>query len=209
MKSKAEIFQCIIKDAREEHRLLCVDMLEKIRELEKPFVGMRIAFRKPRVKNRTYKISGLELNKFTLLPANSRKKTSTGFIAVRTNASFFGYALSKVKLDFVKMQKDGFDEELLRLERKLHEEFSNKTRCMMMSATCALAAHKILYRDADFYLASKGYKVSNLHSSSRHQGTVIGIEYNPQLAEIITKVETTMRAKHTIDNETHIVNIWD
>ena len=67
-------------DAREEHRLLCVDMLEKIRELEKPFIGMRIAFRKPRVKNRTYKISGLEFNKFTLLPANSRKKTSTGFI---------------------------------------------------------------------------------------------------------------------------------
>ncbi len=197
-----------MKQTREEHRLLCGEMLGKIRELEKPFIGMRLAFKKPKVKNRTYRISGLELNKFTLLPANSRKKTSTGFIAVRTNASFFGYALSKVKLDFVKMQKDGYDEELLRLERKLHEEFSNKTRCIMMSATCDLAAHKILYRDADFYLASKGYRVSNLHSSSRHQGTVIGIEYNPQLAEIITKVETR-KSKHTIDNETHIVNIWD
>ena len=209
MKAKAKIFQDIIKEVRESHRLLCLEMRDRLKEFEKPFIGMRLAFRKPRVKNRTYRISALEFNEFTLLPANSRKKTSTGFIAVRTNASFFGYALSKVKLDFVKMQKDGFDEELLRLERKLHEEFSNKTRCMMMSTTCALAAHKILYRDADFYLASRGYKVNNLHSSSRHQGTVIGIEYNPHLAEIITKVETDEQGKHTIDNETHIVNIWD
>ena len=208
LKTKAEIFQCIIKDAREEHRLLCVDMLEKIRELEKPYIGKRLAFKTPRVKNRTYKVYGFETKHLSILPTNSRKRKSTGFIAIRNNASFFGYELSEVKLDFVKMQKDGYDEELLRLERKLHEEFSNKTRCIMMSATCDLAAHKILYRDADFYLASKGYRVSNLHSSSRHQGTIVGIEYNPHLVEIITKVETA-RGKHTIDNETHIVNIWD
>ena len=27
--------------------------------------------------------------------------------------------------------------------------------------------------DVDFYLASKGYKVSNLHNSSRHNGKII------------------------------------
>ena len=196
-------------DAREEHRLLCVDMLEKIRELEKPFAGKRFAFKTPRAKNRTYKVYGFEIKHLSILPTNSRKRKSTGFLAIRNNASFFGYEISEIQLDFVKMQKDGYDEELLKLERTLHEEFSNKTRYIMMSTTCELAAHKILYRDADFYLASRGYRVNNLHSSSRHQGAVIGIEYNPHLAEIITKVETDEQGKHTIDNETHIVNIWD
>ena len=198
-----------MKDARESHRLLCVDMLAKIRELEKPFAGKRFAFKTPRVKNRTYKVYGFETKHLSILPTNSRKTKSTGFLAIRNNASFFGYEISEIQLDFVKMQKDGYDEELLKIERTLHEEFSNKTRYIMMSTTCELAAHKILYRDADFYLASRGYKVNNLHSSSRHQGTVIGIEYNPHLAEIITKVETGEQGKHTIDNETHIVNIWD
>ena len=197
-----------MKDARESHRLLCVDMLAKIRELEKPFAGKRFAFKTPRVKNRTYKVYGFETKHLSILPTNSRKTKSTGFLAIRNNASFFGYEISEIQLDFVKMQKDGYDEELLKIERTLHEEFSNKTRYIMMSTTCELAAHKILYRDADFYLASRGYKVNNLHSSSRHQGTVIGIEYNPHLAEIITKIETDEQGKHTIDNETHIVNIW-
>lgn len=208
MKTKAKIFQDIMKDARESHRLLCVDMLAKIRELEKPFAGKRFAFKTPRVKNRTYKVYGFETKHLSILPTNSRKTKSTGFLAIRNNASFFGYEISEIQLDFVKMQKDGYDEELLKIERTLHEEFSNKTRYIMMSTTCELAAHKILYRDADFYLASRGYKVNNLHSSSRHQGTVIGIEYNPHLAEIITKIETDEQGKHTIDNETHIVNIW-
>ena len=123
----------MINDVRERHRLLCLEMREKAIELGKPFVGMRVAFKKPKVKNRTYKMLGLELKELSLLPCNSKKRKSTGFIGVRNNASFFGYALSDVQLDFVKMQNDGYDAELLKIERTLHEEFSNKTRMIYMS----------------------------------------------------------------------------
>ena len=47
---------------RERHRLLCVEMRGRLKELEKPFVGLRMAFKAPKVKNRTYKIKALELN---------------------------------------------------------------------------------------------------------------------------------------------------
>ena len=200
----------MINDVRERHRLLCIEMREKAIELGKPFVGMRLAFKKPKVKNRTYKMLGLELKELSLLPCNSKKRKSTGFIGVRNNASFFGYALSDVQLDFVKMQNDGYDAELLKIERTLHEEFSNKTRIMVMSTEVDLVANNILDADADFYLASKGYKVSNLHNSSRHSGKIIGVEYNPFMAEINTKVKCERtNATHIIDNEQHIVNIWD
>ena len=200
----------MINDVRERHRLLCIEMREKAIELGKPFVGMRLAFKKPKVKNRTYKMLGLELKELSLLPCNSKKRKSTGFIGVRNNASFFGYALSDVQLDFVKMQNDGYDAELLKIERSLHEEFSNKTRIMVMSTEVDLVANNILDADADFYLASKGSKVSNLHNSSRHSGKIIGVEYNPFMAEINTKVKCERtNATHIIDNEQHIVNIWD
>ena len=185
-------------------------MREKAIELGKPFVGMRVAFKKPKVKNRTYKILGLELKELSLLPCNSKKRKSTGFLGVRNNASFFGYALSDIQLDFVKMQDEGYDAELLKIERTLHEEFSNKTRIMVMSTEVDLVANNILDADADFYLASKGYKVSNLHNSSRHSGKIIGVEYNPFMAEINVKVKCEKtNATHIIDNEEHIVNIWD
>ena len=206
--SKAKIFQDIIIDVRENHRLMCVEMRERLKELEKPFLGLRLAFKTPRVKNRTYKIKGLELKHLDILPINSRKRKSTGFIAVCTNASFFGYALDEVKLDFVKMQKDGYDDELLKLERKLHEEFSSRTRSMVTSAESDLNVEGILESDADFYLASKGYVINNLHKSSRHQGIIKKLEYNPYMAEINTAVETNHKGTHIIDNETHIVNIW-
>ena len=61
------------------------------------------------------------------------------------------------------MQTDGYDQELLKIERSLHEEFSNKTRVMMMSVEVDMVANKILDADADFYLASKGYKISNFY----------------------------------------------
>ena len=64
MKTKAKIFQDIIIDVRERHRLMCVEMREQLKELEKPFVGLRMAFKSPKVKNRTYKIKGLELKHF-------------------------------------------------------------------------------------------------------------------------------------------------
>ena len=79
------------------------------------------------------------------------------------------------------MQTDGYDKELLKIERSLHEEFSNKTRVMIMSTEVDLVANNILDADADFYLASKGYKISNLHNSSRHNGKIIGVEYNPYM----------------------------
>lgn len=210
MKTKAKKFYEIIKDVREQHRLLCVEMREKAIELGRPFVGMRVAFKKPKVKNRTYKMLGLELKQLSLLPVNSKKRKSTGFLGVRNNASFFGYALCDIQLDFVKMQNDGYDAELLKIERTLHEEFSNKTRIMVMSTEIDLVADKILDADVDFYLASKGYKVSNLHNSSRHSGKIIGVEYNPYMAEINVKVKCERtNATHIIDNEEHIVNIWD
>ena len=210
MKSKAKKFYQTISDVRERHRLLCLEMREKAIQLGKPFVGMRVAFKKPKVKNRTYKILGLELNELSLIPPNSKKRKSTRFLAIRNNASFFGYALSDIQLDFVKMQNDGYDAELLKIERTLHEEFSNKTRIMIMSTEVDLVANNILDSDVDFYLASKGYKISNLHNSSRHSGKIIGVEYNPFMAEINTKVKCERtNAIHIIDNEEHIVNIWD
>ena len=200
----------MINDVRERHRLLCLEMRQKAIELGKPFVGMRVAFKKPKVKNRTYKILGLELKELSLIPPNSKKRKSTGFLAIRNNASFFGYALSDIQIDFVKMQNDGYDSELLKIERTLHEEFSNKTRTMIMSTEVDLVANNILDSDVDFYLASKGYKISNLHNSSRHCGKIIGVEYNPFMAEINTKVKCERtNATHIIDNEEHIVNIWD
>lgn len=210
VKTKAKKFYKILQDVRDRHRLLCIEMREKAIELGKPFVGMRVAFKKPKVKNRTYKMLGLELKQLSLLPVKSKKKKSTGFIGVRNNASFFGYALYDIQLDFVKMQNDGYDAELLKIERTLHEEFSNKTRIMVMSTEIDLVANNILDADADFYLASKGYKISNLHNSSRHTGKIIGVEYNPYMAEINTKVKCERtNATHIIDNEEHIVNIWD
>ena len=209
MKSKAKIFQDIIIDVRENHRLLCVEMRERLKEYEKPFIGLRMAFKSPKVKNRTYKIKALELKHLSVLPINSRKRKSTEFISVCSNASFFGYALNEVKLDFVKMQSDGYDKELLSLERKLHDEFSNKTRAMILSAEIDMVANKIFESDADFYLASKGYVISNLHKSSRHTGKIIKLEYNPYMAEINTVVYSDTQKEQIIDNEQHIVNIWD
>lgn len=210
VKTKAKKFYNLIKEIREKHRLLCVEMREKAIEFGKPFVGMRVAFKKPKVKNRTYKMLGLELKQLSLLSVNSKKRKSTGFIGVRNNASFFGYALSDIQLDFVKMQNDGYDQELLKIERTLHEEFSNKTRAMVFSTEIDMVANNILDSDADFYLASKGYKISNLHNSSRHSGKIIGVEYNPFMAEINVKVKCERtNATHIIDNEEHIVNIWD
>ena len=209
MKTKSKIFQDIIIDARERHRLLCLEMRSKLKELEEPFIGLRMAFKSPKVKNRTYKIKALELKHLSILPLNSKIRKSTGLLSVCSNASFFGYALNQVKLDFVKMQSDGYDTELLTLERKLHEEFSNKTRVMIMSAEVDMAANKIFESDADFYLASKSYKVNRLQTKSRHTGQIVGLEYNPYMAEINTKVKSEHQGEHTIDNEEHIVNIWD
>ena len=209
MKSKAKIFQDIIIDVRGKHRCLCVEMRTKLKELEKPFVGLRMAFKSPKVKNRTYKIKSLEFKHLSILPINSRKRKSTEYISICSNASFFGYALNEVKLDFVKMQSDGYDTELLTLERKLHEEFSNKSRAMILSAEVDMVANEIFESDADFYLASKAYKVSKLHSTSRHSGKIVGLEYNPHMAEINAKVNSADQGEHTIDNEEHIVNIWD
>ena len=74
-----------------------------------------MAFKSPRVKNRTYKIRSLELKHLSILPVNSRKRKSTEFISVCSNASFFGYALNEVEIDFVKMQSEGYDKELLEI----------------------------------------------------------------------------------------------
>ena len=46
--SKAKIFQDIIIDVRENHRLMCVEMRTKLKELEKPFVGLRMEFKTPK-----------------------------------------------------------------------------------------------------------------------------------------------------------------
>ena len=209
MKSKATIFKTIISDVRERHRLLCLETRSKLKELEKPFLGLRMAFKRPKVKNRTYKVKALELKHLSVLPINLKKRKSTEFVSICSNASFFGYALNQVKLDFVKMQSDGYDKELLTLERKLHEEFSNKTRVMIMSVEVDMVANEIFESDADFYLASKAYKVSGLHTTTRHSGKIVGLEYNPYMAEINTKVKSEHQGEHTIDNEQHIVNIWD
>ena len=209
MKTKSQIFHDIIKNVREQHRLMCVEMRSKLKELEKPFLGLRMAFKTPKVKNRTYKIKALELKHLSILPVNSRKRKSTEFISICSNASFFGYALNEVKLDFVKMQSDGYDKELLTLERKLHEEFSNKTRIIIMSTEIDMVANEIFESDADFYLASKGYQITTLNNKSRHTGKIIKLEYNPYLAEINTVVYSDTQKQQIIDNEQHIVNIWD
>ena len=209
MKTKAQIFQDIITDVRERHRLMCVEMREQLKELEKPFVGLRMAFKAPKAKNRTYKIKALEFKHLSILPINSKKRKSTGLFAVCSNASFFGYALSEIQLDFVKLQSDGYDKELLTLERKLHQEFSDKTRAIITSAEVDMVANKIFESDADFYLASKAYKVNRLHSTPRHTGKIVGLEYNPYMAEINTVVYSDTQKQQIIDNEEHIVNIWD
>tara|TARA_A200000113_G_C8857037_1_gene352109 strand:- start:1025 stop:1654 length:630 start_codon:yes stop_codon:yes gene_type:complete len=209
LKTKAKIFQDIIIDVREKHRLMCVEMREQLKELEKPFIGLRMAFKAPKTKNRTYKIKALEFKHLSVLPINSRKRKSTEFISICSNASFFGYALNEVKLDFVKMQSDGFDKELLTLERKLHQEFSNKTRAMILSAEVDMIANKIFESDADFFLASKAYHITNLNNTSRHTGKIIKLEYNPFMAEINTIVYSDTQKQQIIDNEQHIVNIWD
>jgi len=194
---------------REQHRLFCLETRSKLKELEKPFLGLRMAFKSPKVKNRTYKIKALELKHLSILPLNSRKRKSTGLLAVCSNASFFGYALSEIQLDFVKMQTDGYDKELISLERKLHEEFSNKTRAMILSAEIDMVANQIFESDADFYLASKGYAISSLNNISRHSGKIIRLQYNPYMAEINTIVCSDTQKEQIIDNEQHIVNIWD
>lgn len=209
MKTKANIFQDIIIDVREKHRLMCVEMRTKLKELEKPFVGLRMAFKAPKVKNRTYKIKALELKHLSILPIDSKKRKSTGMLAVCSNASFFGYELSEIQLDFVKMQSDGYDKELIALERKLHEEFSNKTRAIILSAEVDMVANKIFESDADFFLASKAYHITNLNNKSRHTGKIIKLEYNPFMAEINTIVYSDTQKQQIIDNEQHIVNIWD
>jgi len=209
LKTKAKIFQDIIIDVRERHRLMCLETRSKLKELGKPFLGLRMAFKRPKVKNRTYKVKALELKHLSVLPINSKKRKSTEFVSICSNASFFGYALNQVKLDFVKMQSDGYDKELLTLERKLHEEFSNKTRVMIMSAEVDMVANKIFESDADFYLASKGYHITNLNNTSRHTGKIIKLEYNPFMAEINTVVYSDTQKEQIIDNEEHIVNILD
>jgi hypothetical protein len=209
LKTKAKIFQDIIIDVREKHRLMCLEMRSKLKELEKPFLGLRMAFKSPKTKNRTYKIKALEFKHLSILPINSKKRKSTGLLAVCSNASFFGYVLSEIQLDFVKLQSDGYDTELITLERKLHEEFSNKTRAMILSAEVDMMVNKIFECDADFYLASKAYKVNRLHSTPRHTGKIVGLEYNPFMAEINTVVYSDTQKEQIIDNEQHIVNIWD
>jgi len=209
LKTKAKIFHEIIQDVRERHRMLCVEMRTKLKKLEKPFIGLRMAFKEPRVKNRTYKINALELKHLSILPVNSRKRKSTELISVCSNASFFGYALNEVKLDFVKMQSNGYDKELLVLERKLHQEFSDKSRAMLNDAEIEMIDHGMYQSDADFYIASKGYCINTLHNSSRHTGKIIKLEYNPYMAEINTIVYSDTQKEQIIDNEQHIVNIWD
>ena len=76
LKTKSKILQEIINDVRAKHRYLCVETRLKLKELQKPFLGLRMAFINPKVKNRTYKVKGLELKHLS------------------------------VKLDFVKMQTD-------------------------------------------------------------------------------------------------------
>lgn len=214
MKSKAKIFKTLIKEIREKHRLLCVETREKAIELGKPFVGMRVAFRNPKVKNKTYKMLGLELKHLSLLPVKSKKRKSTGFLCVRNNASFFGYTLSDIRLDSVKMQNNGYDQELLKIERTLHEEFSNKTRAMMMSTELDMIAGGMIDADTDLYLASiipcgKGYILGKLNNSSRYTGKIKGLEYDPSRAEINIKVVVNYQGECIISCEEHIVNIWD
>ena len=209
MKSKANIFQEIVKQLREDHRLMTMHLLSELRELEKPFQGMRFVFKTPRVKNRTYRIHGLEFKDFSILPINSRKRKSTGLLGLRNNASFFGYALNEITLNFVKIQEDGLDQELLKIERTLHEKFSNKTRYLFTSAEVDMAANRIIDAEADFFIASRGYQVSRLSNDSRHSGKIHGISWNQKMSDIDIRVSSGQGGfEQIIDNETHIVNIW-
>ena len=209
LKTKAKIFQEIVKQLRENHRLMCCDLLGELRELEKPFQGMRFVFKTPRVKNRTYRIHGLEFKDFSILPINSRKRKSTGLLGLRNNASFFGYALNEITLNFIKMQEDGLDQELLKIERTIHEKFSNRTRYLFTAAEVDMVANNIFDAEADFYIASRGYQVSRLPKDSRHTGKICGISWNQNMSDIDIQVYANHQGKQTIDNETHIVNIWD
>ena len=210
MKTKSNTFRDMITELRERHRLMSLSLLEDIKVFGKDFYGKRFVFKNPRVKNRTYKILGLEYKNFSLLPVNSRKRKSTGFIGIKNNASFFGYALYDVQLDFVKMQHDGYDSELIKIERTLHSEFSNKTRAMMLGCEIDMVAEKILDADADFFLASKGCNVKDLKtSSSLHQGKIKGLRYNPCLNEIDVTIESKYQGTQYISNCNHILNIWN
>ena len=209
MKTKSNTFRDMITELRERHRLMSLSLLEKMKVFEKDFYGKRFVFKNPRVKNRTYKILGLEYKKFSLLPINSRKRKSTGFIGIKNNASFFGYALFDIQLDFVKLQQDGYDSELLKIERTLHDEFSNKTRAMMIGCEVDMVTHEILEADIDFFLVSRGRNVKDLiTSSSLHQGKLKGLRYNPSLNEIDIIVESKYQGTQYISNCNHILNVW-
>lgn len=206
MESKAKLFQKIVGNARTEHRLMTVALREQLKKYEKFFCGKRCSFKNPRVKNRTYKVLGLEFKKFSL--KSKKNKSSTGFIAIKNNASFFGYALSDIQLDFVKMQNDGYDKQLLEIESKIHTEFSDKTRIIINNTGAELLNHNMLDVDADFYLASSGYRAENLRIRSMHHGKMVGIGYNPSLNEIDILVYSDTQGKQIINNSEHIVNIW-
>ena len=209
MKTKSNTFRDMITELRERHRLMSLSLLEEIKVFGKVFYGKRFLFKNPIVKNRTYKILGLEYKNFSLLPVNSRKRKSTVFIGIKNNASFFGYALYDVQLDFVKLQHDGYDSELLKIERKIHTKFSNKTRSMILGCEVDMVAENILDADADFFLASSGYNVKDLKtSSSLHQGKIKGLRYNPCLNEIDVIIESKFQGTQYISNCNHILNIW-
>jgi len=207
MKSKAKLFQKIMNDVRTKHRLMTLGMLGKLQKYEEMFYGKRFVFKNPRVKNRTYKVLGLEFKKFSL--KSKKKKSSTGFIAIKNNASFFGYALSEIQLDFVKMQNDGYDKQLLEIESKIHTEFSDKTRNIINDMGAELLKYNMLQADIDFYIASTGYKAKDITPESMHQGKLVGLGYNPSLNEIDIIVYSNTQGKQFIRNEEHIVNIWN
>lgn len=186
---------------------MTLNILQKLQKYEEMFYGKRFVFKNPRVKNRTYKVLGLEFKKFSLI--SKKSKSSTGFIAIKNNASFFGYALSDIQLDFVKMQNDGYDKQLLEIESKIHTEFSDKTRNIMNDMGAELLNHNILDADVDFYIASTGYKVKDLKSESMHQGKLVGIKYNPTLNELQIIANSNTQGRQFINNEEHIVNIWN
>lgn len=208
MESKAKLFQKIVNEARTEHRLMTVALSKKLQKYEKFFCGKRFSFKNPRVKNRTYKVRGLEFNKFSIIPTKFRSQKSTDFIGLRNNASFFGYALSDIQLDYVKMQKSGYDKQLLEIEYKLHTEFSDKTHNIINSTFAMLLNHKMLDVDADFYIASCGYKTADLKFESLHQGRMRGLQYNSSLNEIDILVESNTQGNQSINNSEHIINIW-
>lgn len=186
---------------------MTLSILQKLQKYEEMFCGKRFVFKNPRVKNRTYKVLGLQFNKFSLVSRKS--KSSTGFIAIKNNASFFGYALSEIQLDFVKMQYDGYDKQLLEIESKIHREFSDKTRSIINNMNIELLNCDMLQADIDFYIVSAGYKVKDLTPESIHQGTLVGTGYNSNLNELQIIVNSNTQGRQFIKNEEHIVNIWN